>query len=389
MTTDESAELVAPDPSPTRSPKARVVRLSIAASVTAIVLVLASVGAAFAYNGYTHSAAITTAESKVADLEAAVQAAVQSAAALNEAVKDGLFYSTAATEILSVGKDFISEKNATAITEQNSKLIDVLKPFFEDQLTEDENIAPDAVFEADTVDVKIPDVNPSDSDKELAAQSKKLDEAIAEQTKVESTNNGSLKKVDTESAKLLALLSETVADVDKTTEDALKAYPSASAESKAALTAATELVNAIKSKVENRRGIQTVQVYFKALQRLKKSHVDVETQKAIDAANAAGAATYTDPATGQTKPNPNYGGGGSGGSGGSGGGSGGSGGGSGSNWAPLKLVVSGSTCVGAGGSQEVTYGSTLMPPGNGLLDYSTYEIPGYGWGVTWRCDPGF
>ena len=64
---------------------------------------------------------------------------------------------------------------------------------------------------------------------------------------------------------------------------------------------------------------------------------------------------------------------------------GGTPGGSQSNWQPLKLSFSGSTCSGTGGSQEVSYGSTLMVPGTSVGSYNTYEVPGYGWGVTWKC----
>lgn len=55
-----------------------------------------------------------------------------------------------------------------------------------------------------------------------------------------------------------------------------------------------------------------------------------------------------------------------------------------SNWQPLKLNVTGSTCSTTSG-QEVSYGSTINVPGVNLDTYNTYEIPGYGWGASWKC----
>ena len=87
---------------------------------------------------------------------------------------------------------------------------------------------------------------------------------------------------------------------------------------------------------------------------------------------------------GGTKPGGSTGGSNPG-SGGSNPGNGGSnpGNGGGSNWRPLEVRVTGSTCSGSGA--QVTYGSVLNVPGTNLDTYSTYEIPGYGWGATWKC----
>lgn len=64
-------------------------------------------------------------------------------------------------------------------------------------------------------------------------------------------------------------------------------------------------------------------------------------------------------------------------------GSGNTGGGSQSSWRPVQYEFTGSAC--GGGGQYVTYGSTLMIPGSNVDTYDIYEIPGYGWGVTWKC----
>ncbi|TFD67981.1 hypothetical protein [Cryobacterium ruanii] len=57
-------------------------------------------------------------------------------------------------------------------------------------------------------------------------------------------------------------------------------------------------------------------------------------------------------------------------------------------WYPLQVRPGGLPCSGSGGGQEVTYGSTLMPPTD-AYSTSTYEIAGYGWGITWTCSHGW
>lgn len=194
------------------------------------------------------------------------------------------------------------------------------------------------------------------------------------------------------------------------TQGILAAAPSADQPSRDFLAAAITAVQEHKVKLVPGKDWDTylgqVDAYFAAIKGVQDSHAAVETQKAIDAAAAADSDTYVDPSTGESKPNPNYRGGGSGGGsgggggGGSGGGSGGGGGGSGGGSGggdgggstgpvryPMK-VATGGTCSGAGGSQSVTYGSTLVVPGD-AISYSTYEIDSYGYGVNWTCDTGW
>lgn len=85
----------------------------------------------------------------------------------------------------------------------------------------------------------------------------------------------------------------------------------------------------------------------------------------------------------------NGGGGSSNGGGGSSntsdGGSSGGGSSSAPSWQPMKLIRGGVSCLSSDiNGQEVTYGSTLMVPSD-AASYSTYEVAGYGWGVTWSC----
>ena len=129
---------------------------------------------------------------------------------------------------------------------------------------------------------------------------------------------------------------------------------------------------------------------------------------AWNAAQASHDATIAAEQQAQNGGSGGSGGGGSNGGSGSGGGSnsgGGSGSGGGSDgggsdgggcsgyafpggcipWAPIQLETSSVSCWSSGvAGQEVTYGSTLRVPYD-AASYNTYEIPGYGWGVSWSC----
>jgi hypothetical protein len=145
-------------------------------------------------------------------------------------------------------------------------------------------------------------------------------------------------------------------------------------------------------------GIVTARQAFQANVAAKLQAVAEQEQ-----ANAGGGGDSSDDtgSDGSGSGNSDSGDTGTGGSGGGGGESGGggspsdggsSGGGSapdsGPATSPLLLNVTGSSCT-YDGSQEASYGSYLNVPGVDLLTYNTYEIAGYGWGVSWYCDYGF
>ncbi|TFB99722.1 MULTISPECIES: hypothetical protein [Cryobacterium] len=200
----------------------------------------------------------------------------------------------------------------------------------------------------------------------------------------------------------------------------LDATPSAGAPERDALTAA---IAAVK---DDGTILDTLWAYTQAASAATTSHNAVEAQKAAEAAAAAAAQAAAAQAaadaaakssssfgssstsgsgsklSGGTRPSSGsvsssvLGGSSSGGSSSSGGNSVGGPSGADSSssnsaaspWWPLQIHAGSSDCQGAGGGQQVSYGSTLNPPST-AFSVTTYEIPGYGWGVTWTCDTGW
>lgn len=174
----------------------------------------------------------------------------------------------------------------------------------------------------------------------------------------------------------------------------VNAHPSAGQQEKDAVVAAAKTVlddadadDAAAAQVD-----KSLTAYAAAVAKLKESHAAVEAQKAAEAAlraaQEAGAATYTDPSTGEVRENPSYSGGGSSGGGGGsydGGGSGSTGGGSnGGGGAPSypSIYYTGSCHSGQYGSGSSAGNSVGMPDGASLTSYSWN---GGGWDYSWQC----
>lgn len=172
-------------------------------------------------------------------------------------------------------------------------------------------------------------------------------------------------------------------------------WEKAPAETAAVTAAATALTadGATDLPLEERAAL--VGTYIAAVNTAGAAHQAVLDQEAAEAArqaeeqaqaqqrNNSGSSNGSRGTSNGSRGNSNPGGGTSPGGGTNPGTGGGTPGGSQSNWQPLKLNVTESQC--SGGGHEATYGSTLNVPGTQLGSYSTYEIPGYGWGVTWTC----
>ncbi|TFD72135.1 hypothetical protein [Cryobacterium sp. Hb1] len=183
----------------------------------------------------------------------------------------------------------------------------------------------------------------------------------------------------------------------------LDGTPSAGAPERDALAAAIAAVTSAGTENSDADALAVLSTYATAAAATSASHVAVEAERAAEAAAAAQAAA--DAAARAAAPRSSGGGGGSSGKGAGGGSSSGggstapdvqtsTGNGGGSSltgdqpWRPLQVKPGGSVCKGIGGGQEVTYGSTLMPPVDNY-SYETYEVPGYGWGIHWTCDTGW
>ncbi|TFD26639.1 hypothetical protein E3T27_07660 [Cryobacterium lyxosi] len=179
----------------------------------------------------------------------------------------------------------------------------------------------------------------------------------------------------------------------------LDAAPSAGAAERDALAAAIAAV------LGDADSLASLTTYATAAAATSASHVAVEAQRAAEAAAAAqaaaeAAAKATAPRSYSGTGKSTSGGGVSsdGGTATDGGGAADGGAATGKSggsyltgdqpWYPIQIQPGGLPCQGTGGGQEVTYGSTLMPPVDNF-NYTTYEIAGYGYGIHWTCDTGW
>lgn len=233
---------------------------------------------------------------------------------------------------------------------------------------------------------------------------------VTQRTQVATDTATLVQAVDTARTARTALVAAAIAKSPSITVDR------AGDAERAALSAALDALKDVTADTASTDALSVVKAYTDALSATRTAHdaavaaeQDAQRQASEREQNNTGTRSHSNTGSsgnggggssrssgGNSGGNPGNGnsggsaGGGTGGAGSGGGGatesgSGSSGGNSGPAWSPLKVVRGGSACYSSPVSgQQVTYGSTLVVPPD-AAGYSTYEVPGYGWGVTWEC----
>ena len=315
------------------------------AAVVVALIVTGTIGGVAVANAASRTAVVASASESADALATAerLNAAVQSSteASINEAFD--AYLELPAT--LEAGKSVIPEEDLAALTKHLEALHEQLKKLAGDAVADDGSLHADTDIQLtdytkDEIDRTVDKDAPTD---ELETLIDKYD-AATKKVVADSTNKiNTAVAITAQVDGILGQLEKIAAEHEELNKKVLEASPSAAQEAKDVLATATDALSKDGGAKE----------YIVALAGVKASHVEVETQKAIDAA--------TKPVAPPKNPSPSQ---------------------------PLKLVESASTeCVGFEGYQKAPYGETLTVPMINLKDYATYELHGYGWKVRWYCNP--
>ena len=380
---------------------AKPVRIAVAAGFMTLLFVgvtAGGFGVVATVNGATRTSALTDNRESAARLVTARIQDVRAIEGLDEALAAGAALDVKVTGFITAAPGVVDPAALADLESARAKLATTVNGIAKDRSVDLTTGLPTQGAVIRPV-VKAPVVNAKSDTRFIVAATKALDTLTGNAKGSTKGSSFLIATINASTAAVTTSVTAVVTSVAAFGEARLAATPSAGAPERDAVVAAIAGVK------DNGKALDTLIAYTVTMTAVKVSHDAFEASKAAEAAAAALVAQAAADAVTR-----NSGGGSSAGSGGytSGGGipSGGplSGGGSPSVggapssggaqppaalWRPIQVGTSFSSgCSGAGGSQEVSYGSTLNPPTN-AFSVSTYELPGYGWGVTWTCDTGW
>ncbi|MCI4659614.1 hypothetical protein [Cryobacterium zhongshanensis] len=387
------AGLVANTPRPTR--------IAVAITVVAVMVVGVTAGASGivqAVNKAAHSSALTANDQATVALATARETNAATSTTLSAGIVAGAALSAKVTALVGAAAGLADPGALTALEAASKRLGDTVASIAADRRLD---LSTGVSIVTAVADTTVPALPPDAETDAIASATSYINRLTADASGSVKGNAYLTATIEKATKAVHDAFAPVVNSVPAGGQARLDASASAGTPERDALTAAIAAVNNDDS------ALDTLWAYTQAGIAAKSSHDAVEAQKAADAAAAAQKAAEQAAATVQAKSRSSSGGsaksGSTSGSSSSAGGSSSSGsssssGGSASSstapkdgsptWYPLQIHAGGSDCQGAGGGQQVSYGSTLQPPAN-AFSVNTYEIPGYGWGVKWTCDTGW